>query len=297
VVAAGDRLFDYSSARNYAASLASNDMVAMPDCDEAYTVLDLDAIESAIRTGNTQLEYHFVFSHDEHGNPAIQFRHSKFYDRRLLRWTGVVHEVLQGEAQRLYTDAIRLEHWQQPQEHRSRYLTGLAYDCYLHPANDRNSHYFGRELLWAGRPKSAIRELRRHIAMGKWVTERAQSLVYIGDAWLMLGDEGAAVERWHEAFSMDGSRREPLMRLAEHYWRKGDHQKTACYAAAALEIPWSDFYANRASHYRELPHELLYWAKWYLGDRQGAANHWGKALEFCPERQKFLHDRQFFEAA
>jgi tetratricopeptide (TPR) repeat protein len=133
--------------------------------------------------------------------------------------------------------------------------------------------------------------------MGKWVTERAQSLVYIGDAWLMLGDEGAAVERWHEAFSMDGSRREPLMRLAEHYWRKGDHQKTACYAAAALEIPWSDFYANRASHYRELPHELLYWAKWYLGDRQGAANHWGKALEFCPERQKFLHDRQFFEAA
>jgi len=32
IVKEGDRLFDYSSARNYAASLSPTDFVAMPDC-------------------------------------------------------------------------------------------------------------------------------------------------------------------------------------------------------------------------------------------------------------------------
>lgn len=40
LVKEGDRLFDYSKARNFAASLAPTDMVAMPDCDEEYTRLD-----------------------------------------------------------------------------------------------------------------------------------------------------------------------------------------------------------------------------------------------------------------
>src|ERR1039458_10114605 len=48
IVTIGDKLFDYSAARNFAASLASNDMCAMPDCDEAYTKLNLDVVSKVI---------------------------------------------------------------------------------------------------------------------------------------------------------------------------------------------------------------------------------------------------------
>ena len=86
LVTIGDKLFDFASARNFAASLGKNDMIAMPDCDEIYTKFDVEKIEEAIKNGVEQLEYNFVFSHDQFGNEAIKFLHCKFYDRRKLSW-------------------------------------------------------------------------------------------------------------------------------------------------------------------------------------------------------------------
>src|ERR1035437_4363250 len=92
IVKEGDSLFDYASARIFAATLAGNDMIATPDCDEIYTKLDLDKLNTVIESGVQQLEYQFVFAHDEFGKPIIQFLHSKFYNRTTMKWVGIVHE-------------------------------------------------------------------------------------------------------------------------------------------------------------------------------------------------------------
>lgn len=296
IVQEGDKLFDYASARNFAATLASNDMIATPDPDEAYTTLDLDKINQVILDGAEQLEYQFVFSHDQFGQPVIQFLHCKFYNRTKMKWVGIVHEVLQGTAKRQYLDesVIKLEHWQQPAEHRSRYLAGLALDCFLNQDNDRNSHYFAREMMWTGRPKSAIKEFARHIAMDKWPAERAQSMVYVGECYGRLNQPMQQVEWLNKAFYFDNTRREPLIRLARFYQHNNSPQSAACYAAAALEIPWGDFYANTKSHYTYEPHEILYWAKGWLGDIEGAKYHILKALEYQPLNSKYLHDYRFY---
>lgn len=291
-VKAGDKLFDYSAARNYAAGLASNDMVAMPDCDEVYTKLDLDAINAIIAAGVEQLEYNFVFSHDQYGNEAIKFLHSKFYNRKKMQWRKIIHEVLTGSANRQFLDekVIKLEHYQNPTQNRGHYLKGLALDCYYDKTDDRNLHYFGRELLWTGRPRSAIKQFLRHLELSKWTPERSQSMVFIGDAHLMLGEEKAAIQWWHSAFTEDGLRREPLMRLAWHYYQKQDPQKAACYAMAALQIPWSNFYANLRDHYENLPHEILYWALYQLDRKEEAKKHFDIALAYRPQNSQYLHD-------
>lgn len=188
---------------------------------------------------------------------------------------------------------IKLEHWQQPSEHRSRYLAGLALDCFLNQNNDRNSHYLGRELLWTGRPNSAIKELLRHISMGRWPAERAQSMIFVADAYKAL-QRDEAIEWYHKAFLTESARREALIRLGTYFYEKGDAQKTACYMAAALEIPETAFYANDLAHYTHYPHELLYWAKWALGDKEGSKYHFDKAFSYKPHHGKFLHDYRYY---
>ena len=95
VIKEGDSLFDFSSARNFAASLATQDWIWMPDCDEAFTQLDIPAINAAIADPEIDiLRYDFVFSHDEQGEPAISFSHAKMYRKDKVQWRGRVHEVL-----------------------------------------------------------------------------------------------------------------------------------------------------------------------------------------------------------
>ncbi len=298
----GGQVFDYSEARNYAAWLATNDLVGMPDCDEAFTVFDLEKI-AAVFESSDKLEYEFVYSHNEDGGEAIKFRHSKFYNRTKLEWTGLIHEVLTPRYASMTAfrsvyvpeTIMKLEHFANIESDRSHYLVGLAEDCYSHSDDDRKSHYFGRELLWNGRPKSAIREFKRHIAMGAWEAERAQSMIFIGDAFIALKNVPKALQWYHKAFTTDSSRREALLRLASYYWHHEDPKRTAAYASAALAIPKSETYMDRVEDYTYLPHEMLYWAFWWMGDKQKSQEHWQRALSYRPNCARYLNDRVFYE--
>ena len=296
IVFEGDEMFDYANARNHAAAYASNDMVAMPDCDEIYTQLDIDGICVAIKNGVEQLEYNFVYAHDEHGGEMVKFLHSKFYDRRKLKWVGIVHEVLQGEALRGFCgeDTIKLEHWQNPDTDRGGYLKGLALSVVNEPANDRNAHYFGRELLYKGRPLSAIKQLQAHVEMQKWPEERSQSQIHIGEAYMATGNVQAAIHAWVDAFDTCSSRREPLMKIADYYYERKSPHHVIAYAEAALRIPRGSFYATFQPYYEHYPHELLYWAYWHLGDKEKAKHHFDQCLKMQPHETKYLHDYRLF---
>lgn len=296
IVVAGDILFDYSSARNFAASLASNDMVAMPDCDEEYTTLDIDKLNEMIEAGAEQFEYQFVFSHDDEGGELIKFFHSKFYDRRKMRWVGIIHEVLSGEAKRetLEENVVKLEHWQNQETNRGHYLKGLALSVYEDPQNDRNLHYLGRELIYAGRLKSAIKVLERHVALDKWPAEKSQSQIHIGDAHMMLGDPQKAVHSYIEAFNTHPLRREPMMKIAEYYYQNRMADHTIAYLAAAMQIKGDQYYANFQPYYENIPHEWMYWALWQKDEYLASKQHFDLCLAFQPFNPKYLHDFRFY---
>lgn len=300
VVAGGDSLFDYSAARNYAASLASNDMVAMPDCDEVYTKFVIDDLVKEIESGVDQLEYSFVFSHDNEGNDLIKFNHCKFYNRKKLEWTGIIHEVLrqitedQPVRKFLEENVIKLEHWQNPETNRGGYLKGLAFDCFLNPDNDRNSHYFAREMFYLNRHKSAIREFKRHIAMNGWSTEKSESFNYMGRSYLALGMRTEAISCFVQALDIEPRRREPLMHLAEMYYREKNADLAIVYSAAALQIKGTPFYANYQPYYEYVPHEILYWALYQKGEVGDAKTHFDVCLSYNSYNEKYLFDMRWF---
>ena len=303
VVAEGDKLFDFAKARNHAADLAVNDWVSWADSDEAFTVFDIDRINAAIEPSDVmQCDYEFVFAHGPDGRPEIAFRQSKMYDRTRVHWNPecIVHEVLcpigaqSGHTVYLPPDVFYLEHWQLPSDHRSRYLPGLALDCWLHPENDRNSHYLSRELLWTGRPRSAIKEFERHVAMNRWPAEKAQSLIFMGDCYGAINDPEKQLACYHRAFDTDWNRREALMRLAGFHRFWNHPQAVVCYAAAALQIPWNNYYANTRRQYEDLPHSDLAWAYGWLGRVPEAREHLLKALEYQPYNPEYLGATKFY---
>lgn len=299
LVKPGNRLFNFAAARNYATSLASNDFIMTMDIDEVYTNLDIDKVNGLIEEWYEQFEYQFIFAHDVNWNPSIQFIQSKAFDRRKISWSWVVHEVLGSnqEVKRLLLDEsiILLEHYQeQGKDHRGNYLVGLALDCLEHPDSDRNSHYLWREAFYTWRPKSAIKELTRHVNMHKWTAEAAQSMIFIGMCYGQLWEEDKQIEWYHKAFDLDPNRREPLIRLAEFYNKKNNPKATAAFASAALQIPLSDYYANDMNHYKEYPHQLLYNALGWIWDIDWAKGHLLKALEYNPYNNRDLENTKYY---
>jgi cephalosporin hydroxylase/GT2 family glycosyltransferase len=297
IVKAGNKLFDFASARNFANKLASNDMICTLDCDEAYSVFNIDKLNELIDEGFTQFNYQFVFAHDQYGKPAIQFIQSKFFDRRKMQWSGRIHEVLAGDSKlmTLGPDIIYLEHWQKPgSEHRGNYLVGLSLDCYQNPDKDRQSHYLARELMWHGHPKSAIKEFERHIGMNAWIAEQAQSMIFIGDCYGILNQPYEQVTWYSKGFQTDPNRREALIKLARFYKSNNRPLAVLAYAKAAMEIPWTDYYANDKSMYEQHPHELLYWAYGWTGNMSEARKHFRICFGYQPENPEYLRDLKFY---
>lgn len=295
VVNIGESLFDFASARNYIAGFANNDFIFTPDCDEVFTKFDINKIEECIKNGVEQLEYNFVFSHDSLGNPVIKFMHCKAYDRRKLKWQNIIHEILVGNANKQFLgeEFVYLEHYQNEKTNRTGYLKGLAVDCYNNPENDRNSHYFAREMMYNGRFKSAIKEFENHISMGRWPTESAQSMLYIGDCFKALGDFDEMF-KWYSKSIDKEVRREPLMRLAEYYFFKNMYTQVIAYCEAALTVTQLPFYSNFQPYYENIPHELLYISYWWAGNKEKSKEHWEKAISYCPTNPKYVFDGKFY---
>ncbi len=296
VVSPGDRYFDFGTARNHAASLASHDVVSFVDADEVLASLDFEAINKHIEDGYDQFEYEFVFAHHPDGRPAIEFIQSKFYDRRKMHWNGIIHEVLQGEGNRKFLSKreFGLEHFQNEATNRGGYLKGLAVDCFEHPDSDRNSHYFAREMMYTSRPQSAIKEFGRHIKMNRWPAERAQSAIYMGDCYGMLNMPGRQVSCYQEAFRIYPEKRESLLKLAGFYRHNKNAKACAAMTAAAMEIPWNGFYADSKADYEHIPHEMMYWAQGWLGNIGRAQYHILEALKYQPYNAEYLRDTKFY---
>lgn len=301
VLTAGESYFDFASGRNESNSMADCDMVCTMDCDEVITRIDIDKIDQYIRDGYTQFEYNFVFSHTNDGGELVKFIQSKFYSRVKCQWVGIIHEMVTNldnnnpsKIKLLEEHEFKLEHWQNEATNRTGYLRGLAIDCFNHQEKDRNSHYFARELWWTGRPWSAAKEFKRHVEMNRWPAEKAESMLFLADIYGAMEKSEEQLYWCHRALDTEPNRREPLLKLAQIYQRRKEPIPANFYATAALELPWYPFYGANVAFYTNEPHEILYWAKGWMGDIHGAQKHLLKCLEYQRENPFYLRDTQYY---
>jgi tetratricopeptide (TPR) repeat protein len=300
LVQAGRRLFNFGEARQHAGFLASNPFVLQLDASDEVVALDIDAFDGQIGSeGVSAFEYN-----QQYGNVGLRI--ARFYDRSRYHWEGRVHEVLLATVRADVAPAsrIRCDPKQLLVNHNvefgkpRNYMAGLALQVLDSPQKPRWWHFLGRELLYERWYESAIAALEVHAEMGTaWLTERSQSLCFIGECLEALGRAGEAKESYRRAFALDPTRREPLLRLASICSRQGEFDAAAHLARQSLEIPRTNAYPELDANYTWFPHSLLYWSLFWLHRREEARVHWDAYRSLVPEEIMIREHARLFPPA
>jgi len=300
LVMAGQRLFHFGDARQHAGLLAQNRFVLQLDASDELSALDIDAFDRWIDSGGVDsFEYHQLY-----GN--LRLRIARFYDRTRYRWEGRVHELPStsgptdtAAAARMRCDPTQLLVRHHKDENKPRsYLAGLALQVMECPQKSRWWHYLGRELFYRHRFESAIAVLEEHAAMETaWPAERSQSLCFLGQSLEVLGHVDQAKAVYRRAFTLDPTRREPLLRLAMTCCRLCEFEATAQCASQSLEIPDTSPYPEVEANYTWVPHSLLYWSLFWLGHKDQARAHWEIYRSLVPDDSMTREHARLFPPA
>lgn len=257
----------FDDARNFSLySLPGDiDVCICLDMDEVLEPGWRGVIEREWHQGLDRLRYNYVWSWNPDETPGVTYHADKIHARHGLRWKHPVHEVLAKDS-RLTTEVQKfisntlIKHYPDNSKSRGNYLELLALSVQEDAQDDRNSHYYARELMFASLYDAAYNEFKRHLELprAQWKPERSASMRYLGDCCWSLGYHAEAMEWFNKAIKECPEIREPYISLAQAYrhFKEWDGVVECCEKALAItERP--NTYINQPSSWGSWPAEML----------------------------------------
>jgi glycosyltransferase involved in cell wall biosynthesis len=280
----------FDDARN--ASLA----LLPPDIDYCIQV-DMDEIMVAgwreqlekINLKSTRPRYKYVWNFDENGKPGITFWGSKFHARQGYRWVHPVHEVVSAYGIEEVEEYIEMtmEHHADVTKSRSQYLPLLALSVQENPTNDRNSFYYGRELMFYGHFEASTAELKRYLTLGSWKPERAAAMRFIA----RMEKEFLIKEDWLKKAILEApDRREAYAEIVKLYYFEQKWQE--CYENCVLALSITNKPLEYLSEDFAWNHEIYDYAAisaWNIGNKD-CVFYAQKALELNPTDERLKNN-------
>lgn len=249
----------------------------------------LDNIDPNVTRGR----YKYTWNWNEDGTPGLQYGGDKIHKRHNYRWRHPVHEVL-------YTDrmdevqgwlGLEIHHHADNTKPRSQYLPLLALSVKEDPYNDRNAHYYARELMYYGFNEDSAKEFKRHLELptALWKAERAASMRYLSKV------EPENKEKWLiDAINESPGSREPILDLTEHYYNIKDWTKCLEYAEKTLSITDKPLeHIVEAWAWGWAPYDYAGIAAYNLGLYEKSKEYAQKALELSPEDERLQSNLKF----
>lgn len=286
----------FDTARNVSLALVPEDAdycIAL-DLDEVLLPGWRKELEEMFKQGVTRPRYQYTWSWKEDGSPGLQYGGDKVHRRSHYRWKHPVHEVLVTDRLDEVQGWCKLEIHHHPDTSKSRgqYHPLLKVAVDEDPHDDRNAHYYARELFFAGMYSEAAEEFKRHLSLPKavWKPERAASMRYLAKAipdqaryWLTLATEE------------DPTRREAWVDLALLEYEKQDW--VACLTAAeeALSITEKPLdYLCEEVAWGFVPWDLAAISSYYLDEKRDARNYGRMALNLAPDNERLQTNLSFY---
>jgi tetratricopeptide (TPR) repeat protein len=283
----------FDAARNLSLALLPSDIdwcIAL-DLDEQLRPGWRDVFEKTVEgTEANRFRYEYVWSWKAEGIPDLIYFGDKIHRRHTHYWAHPVHEVLLAKQNRqieVFCDAGPLiEHHPDPSKSRGDYLPLLKLSVEENPDDDRNAHYYGRELYYRERWHEAIHELQRHLALpsATWKAERAWSMRYIAECHIRLGNYDVAKSWMESAVREEPNTRDLWCFMAQLCHDRNEWEQCEEAAKNALSInERGKTYMSEAKPWGSWPFHLLSIAQWNTGKKSEAIVTTEVALSVDPD--------------
>ena len=291
----------FDVARNESMKLIpeDTDICVCTDLDEVFCPGWRDELEKTWNDNATRCKYIYNWSLDENNKPIVSFYSEKIHAKDGFKWINPVHEILEYSNSENYvtTDNIILNHYPDSKKSRASYLPLLEMSVEENPNNDRNMHYLGREYMYYGKYKEAIKTLKRHLELksATWKDERCASLRFIGRCYSNLEDYDNARNHYKKAIEEAPYLRDPYVELALMEYKLENYQEVENYCLKALQITSHQrTYINETFSWDNTIYDLLAISCYNLGKINYAIYFVDLALELNPTDERLLNNRKIF---
>ena len=293
----------FDVARNESLKLVPEDcdVCVCTDLDEVLSPGWREKIELLWKNEVNHLRYNYNWSHDESGNPAVNFYIEKIHARNNYEWVHPVHEVLKYTGEKevfVTTDEITVDHFPDDTKSRSSYLPLLELSVKENPDDDRNVHYLGREYMFYGKWNEAIDTLIKHLSLptATWKDERCASMRFIARCYKNLKRYEES-RMWLDKAIMEAPYlRDPYVERAILEYELQDWEKVKIFCLGALEIKsHAKSYINEPFSWNYTPYDLLSISEFYLGNINESLKWCNKAIEMEPNCERLLNNKKLIE--
>ncbi len=286
----------FDVARNESLNLVPEDydICVCIDIDEVISKGWKEKLENIWKNGVNHLRYNYNWSHDENGNPAVNFYIEKIHARHGFRWIHPVHEILEFSGDKeiwATTDEITVDHWPDDNKSRSSYLPLLELSVKENPEDDRNVHYLGREYMFYGKYNEAIDTLIKHLNLksATWKDERCASMRFIARCYKYLKRYDEARMWLDKAVNEAPYLRDPYMERALLEYELGNWNEVKKYCHEALQIKKHEkSYINEPFSWNYTVYDLLSIASFNLEEYEEALKYSSLALNMEPNDERLL---------
>lgn len=293
----------FDVARNESLKLIPDDtdICVCTDLDEVFVRGWREKLENIWNKNTTRLAYNYNWSFDKNNNPNVNFYIEKIHTKKDYTWTHPVHEVLSyigsSKEYKITTDEITLNHYPDYNKSRGSYLKLLELSVKEEPNNDRNMHYLGREYMYYGRYKNAIKTLKKHLKLktATWKDERCASLRFIGRCYNYLEDYKNSRKYLKKAIEEAPYLRDPYVELALLEYKLNNYKKCEKYCLKALRIKnHQKTYINETFSWDNTIYDLLSISCYYQNKLNYAIYFVNIALEYNPNDERLINNRKIF---
>lgn len=293
----------FDVARNRSLEMVPDDIdiCVCTDLDEVLEKGWRNKLEKLWKKNTDRLHYHYNWSFDENGIPAISFYTDKIHKRHGYSWMHPVHEVLtykEAHENIITTDDIVLNHYPDHTKSRSSYLNLLELSVEECPNDDRNMHYLGREYMFHSKWNEAIDTLIKHLSLktAKWKDERCASMRFIGRCYKNLNRFDEA-KLWYEKAILEAPYlRDAYIEYATMCYNLNDFKKVYDLCKKAFLIKKHEKnYINETFSWNETIYDLLTISSFKLGYIEESLIYINMALNINPNDKRLINNKKIIE--
>ena len=294
---------DFSAARNFSFSKATQEFVMWLDADDVFTDADLAGFlrlkDSVPDTADViMMPYHTAF--DEDGKPVFMY-----YRERMVRrstphvWRGRVHAAIVHSGRVFYAENTAVTHKSVKTSYSDRNLRIYEKQAQEEPLGPRDLFYYGRELYYHGQYERAVRILKECLEKPDgWLENKIEACKILSYCYRGAKQPDLALDALFSSFRFDSPRAEICCEAGALFMELENYKSAVFWFELALQIPSdekSGAFVSKDCH-GYLPCISLCVCYDRLGEPEKAREYNRLAGTYRPHSPAYLQNLRYFEA-